>query len=374
MGIGILRRYQYTGDFFGHSDALLIETELHGSWVVFEDAGRLYVRRILLESLGDVDPSDFIVIRNQREMTPLIRSYWNQFVDLAKKGSIHAGVMVGERGEYVTTVVLPKRKTDVSMTWDGPTSAIRSAMMRPMFIERWSLVEGKTPHSVDDFRSVLNDALVDVWRAWGWAPRALVIRFTINKNGVYGSATKPESSDGSQIIGLSPKLMGYYTLHSIKRTILHELAHHKVYDEEFDGDASIPPHGDRFCELLGMVDPLVVGNKRECVHFTDDIDYGSIRRRMPEDPSKIIAVISPHKRIKSNQMIAFSSNERKPAFKPWKIELSYTTRNAIISVFGKEASRIALRVDPTSPAWIASAINLQDLLDRQLERVVGKKS
>jgi hypothetical protein len=89
-----------------------------------------------------------------------------------------------------------------------------------------------------------------------------------------GLAFAPGSgpTSGVRRISLHRDLLRNYDEAAILRVILHELSHH--YREETWPRPSNALHADAhdhlFCAALSQVDPLVAGNKRECMRFTDE--------------------------------------------------------------------------------------------------------
>jgi hypothetical protein len=139
----------------------------------------------------------------------------------------------------------------------------------------------RSAHTLRALHRMVESALAKCERAWGWRCDGLVVKFHDDPRHfglAYGAGSG--ALTGERRISLSAPLVERYTLASIERTVLHELAHH--YREERwprARDAEREAHDARFCDALVQVDPLVDGGDR-CERFSEFADPGLVATAM----------------------------------------------------------------------------------------------
>jgi hypothetical protein len=314
-----------------------------GCWIAFSEAGRIYIRRVpndVLSKGGDV-----LRLNSKSEVPEDLRTVFDVFMDLHKKGEVGRHMIMGDRGDVVVPFPASKKRRGHVLQVYGPSQAIIFAMESPAEIHFWDSVSSASPHATSDFTKAVSECLEDVWREWNWAPSKLVIKILGASQSVYGSARAPLFEESRRLICLNPKLLKEYSIDSIKRTILHELAHHEVYDEERESGLSIETHGDRFCELLAMVDPMSRGSKQRCVHFVEDVDYMALLDRLPRDIRKFHVEVLRLKTARK-QTIRFVSDQKPRSFVPFSLESSPALAKTLFNHFGEGLHRIRADVSP----------------------------
>lgn len=336
-------------------------------WVVSEEFDRVHVQRMPMQIL---EIEDILRINSLAEIPLGMRGLYAVFLDLLKSGDVTETMIIGERG--AAAAPLPKKPRDHGPIYIyGPTQTIKEEMISPAMLHFWGSVEKVTPHSLDSFISAVKESMIDVWREWRWAPKRLVMKIVTPGSETFGSARRPLHEDAPRLVSLNPRLFTEYSMGSIKRTLLHELAHHKVYDEELETGVDIESHGDRFCELLSMVDPTVVGDRERCVHFVEDEDHEAMLARLPRDPSKFYVEVDKLK-TKKGLMIRFWSLESPRRFRSWQIKSSRELARAMRDVFGDEAKRVRVDVTPAAKKWMVGSYDSITRLDQLIEIMLPK--
>lgn len=227
-----------------------------------------------------------------------------------------------------------------------PDAAVSRALNGPytilQFHEPWTK---KSAYTIEQIVSIINDALGTTFRLWdGWAPTALWIR-PMQSDRVMGRASPLR--DGFKSLELNRTLFTEYSADSIRRTILHELAHHKRFDEGELGPGD--GHDERFCELLAMVDEVVRAEPRtRCRYFTDDIDHSMLASRAKGAGQQDIVVVyeqifsvdSRGRRRGNGRMSLKVKPKRGRAFSPVVYPSTEDGIRSIVSSYGGDAHSI----------------------------------
>ena len=126
------------------------------------------------------------------------------------------------------------------------------------------------------FGELFLDAYAQAQRHWDWSPSRLIVTVAplVPAARMGLALIWPESllwDNASYRLMLNPKLLIGYSSRSIWRVIVHELAHLKRAREPIPPKEETGGHDARFCELLGMVDPIVAKNPVDCIMFRDDV-------------------------------------------------------------------------------------------------------
>lgn len=135
-------------------------------------------------------------------------------------------------------------------------------------------------HKQPTLERIMHVAFETCAQQWAWPVDDVRFTFMIHEaktdqRQAMGMAFAPGSGPtaGVRRISLHRDLMRNYDEAAILRVVLHELAHH--YREEIwprtrtRYDLDVDAHDHLFCAALSQVDPLVAGNKQECMRFTD---------------------------------------------------------------------------------------------------------
>jgi len=131
----------------------------------------------------------------------------------------------------------------------------------------------RSAHTLRSLHRTIEAAVARCERAWSWRCDGLVVKFHDDPEH-FGLAYDAGSGerDGERRVSLSAALIERYTLASVERTVMHELAHH-FREERWPRPrtADRDPHDARFCEALAKVDPLVAGGDG-CEEFEEFAD------------------------------------------------------------------------------------------------------
>jgi hypothetical protein len=148
------------------------------------------------------------------------------------------------------------------------------AVIGQVRVEGWGRISRRSAHTFDGLVGVVSAAVTLCARQWQWRPDGLSV-MVHEDDSAMGLAYKP--GDGDRRISLKADLFTNYDLESIRRTVLHELCHH-AREELFVRDRfpGFDSHDAKFCELLGMVDPVIRSDPRACEFFTDHQDAGVV--------------------------------------------------------------------------------------------------
>ena len=200
-------------------------------------------------------------------------------------------------------------------------------------------------YTFEQIVSIINDAIGTTFRLWGgWAARGLVV-VPMKHDRTMGEASPLR--DGVRMLRLNERLFSEYNADAIRRTVLHELAHHKRFDEGFTR-ADHDGHDARFCELLGMVDEVVrAAPMEQCRYFTDDVDHSMIAARTKSaSPDGVVVVFEQTIKFSKSGVRTGSaySLKVKPkkgrAFTPVVYSIDAKSIEAIIDAYGGDADKI----------------------------------
>ncbi len=222
---------------------------------------------------GDEDYEDFKLSRtaSKKDLRPLEKALLESWFEYASSQGDNGG-RLGLRGPES----FPLRKLSKKEIADGPMtirfdhpSLERLPYVDYVTVYGWNQLSKHSAHSLQDFEHTIERALVAVRDAWSWWPEGLVIDFFRDERKM-GVATVPSWPGDQKRVGLNVILFERYATNAIYRVLVHEIAHHKRFEEGNTSAANA--HDSRFCELLAMVDPMV-DPKNGCAYFKDDIDY-----------------------------------------------------------------------------------------------------
>lgn len=233
-----------------------------------------------------------------------------------------------------------------SVSMVHPDRAVAQAMGGTYLITRFDGSWTKnSAYTFEQIVSIINDAIGTTFRIWdGWAARGLVV-VPMKHDRTMGEASPLR--DGVRMLRLNERLFTEYNADSIRRTVLHELAHHKRFDEGFTR-ADHDGHDARFCELLGMVDEVVRAAPMEkCRYFTDDVDHSMIAARTKSaSPDGVVVVFEQTIKFSKSGVRTGSaySLKVKPkkgrAFAPVVYSIDAKSIEAIIDAYGGDADKI----------------------------------
>jgi hypothetical protein len=141
-------------------------------------------------------------------------------------------------------------------------------------VEGWGKVSRRSAHTFEGLVGAIGNAVSACAKHWQWRADGLSVMIHEGDSAM-GLAYRP--GDGDRRVSLKADLFSLYDLDSIYRTLLHELCHH-AREELYvrDRHPGFDSHDEKFCEMLGMVDPEVGNDPVGCRFFTDEQDAGVV--------------------------------------------------------------------------------------------------
>lgn len=354
----MVRRDLWVIEEYGGSGMIQLvvhEIDKDGSWrlwLVAPSDADVMVRRL---PLGSVDFSEL-----RRAMVSSLdeieRQLWRVWKDLLGKGLLD-GLSVGQSVSLKFSLKLPQQ-----FQWTHPDGLIAYWMKAPVRFLEWKSARKGSAHSLDAIQRVLQECLSLVFQKWQWVPPYLVIIFRTTGRAM-GSALPPREESSDRRLRLSVGLLRSYSESSIRRVILHELAHFKRFDE---GDLSRVDggHDARFCELLSMVDPLVSSEPDACRYFFDDIDDAIFANEWGGDPEDVEVQISRARRGSKSRLVS-RSGRRNPS--RWFGDTMLLLKMIATLQMGRMRKVRVVELDPESGSSTVS--NLRSALSLARKRI-----
>lgn len=155
----------------------------------------------------------------------------------------------------------------------------------------WFRRDARWAYGSKTVSSKLIRALRAMRDAWGYVPKHLVLSISdTGKPGLKGLAYPPHrSKDGKlvRLITISPLLLEEYAPEAFFRVLLHELSHHKRFDEGHLDTSAKKSHDGRFCAILARVDAVVARRPSECRTSRDDVDPAAVRVKYGAAPQEL---------------------------------------------------------------------------------------
>lgn len=137
----------------------------------------------------------------------------------------------------------------------------------------WKSVGRKSAHTFEAIAQMLIKACNAAQTAWKWSPVGLQVSFHTGGRAM-GLAYNP--GGGVRRISLNVEGLTDYTIDSLYRTTVHELCHHAREELHRRNIKTGDPHDATFCNMLALVDPTILGDKRRCTYFTDEQDASAL--------------------------------------------------------------------------------------------------
>jgi len=154
---------------------------------------------------------------------------------------------------------------------------IRGASV-PIYVHVRRDVWLETSMTESTLKKLFSKVFSDTMRRWKWAPNNLHVLIAARPSSRWLARSRLPRREGVlagiNSIEINPKLLKSYSPHAHWRCLVHEFAHLKRNLEPgviMKGRAWRGGHDDRFCDLLGMVDPIVANSPKDCRYYRDDV-------------------------------------------------------------------------------------------------------
>ena len=204
----------------------------------------------------------------------------------------------------------------------------------------WGKIRKRSAHSLADLHRIVEQAVLAGRSIWSWTPQRLEVQFHKDSRSM-GLAYEPGTDESRQHcrISLHERLLEEYDLKSIWRVVVHELCHH-FRDDNFP--PSRIPHDEIFCEQLGLIDPMVRGDRQQCAMFVNEKDTALVAVKQERiEKRKTPPVWSPD----AGTLILY--NLKNGALKvEWRPEPGYRWTKWIVNVTGVTMLDLAKKFAP----------------------------
>lgn len=218
-------------------------------------------------------------------------------------------------------------------------------------------VQKYTAHTLDALHAMVIRSLRICLDKLGWSATGLTVQFHSGRRAL-GLAFNPGAGD--RRVSLARELLDRYDIGSIERTMLHELVHHareELYPRRRTRFSDA--HDDRFCEVLGKVDPTVIGSYNACKFVDDEVDLqvvaeSSARSGVVYTPTAGVMLLGhgPDGRLRWRWDPTGSSKWRSSWAKMTDHEVMVFLRSFPVA----DRARIPVRYESTGRAFLANMI------------------
>lgn len=215
----------------------------------------------------------------------------------------------------------------------------------PTFVlDRFETIAKHSAYTKKQIVSVINEAVEIALKKWGWAPFGLQISVNGRRSSSMGVSfyVKPDAT--VRRIEVNPRLFYDYDLKSIRRLLLHELAHHRRFSQGQPYRSSLASHDSEFCRLLSMADPKVKSDRKACVYFTSDVDKDTLSKRVGDASSAVFHV----RESRGRYQVKLTSDDGRASV-PWS-KMLMSTLESIGDLYGGKLRQVKVESGGVIPA------------------------